>query len=1581
MIKTAGVNQQLSGDGPRPSKLAVNLSYKGKQVPQLALVDTGNLIARYGGCAISEQLAQQLKIPISPEGPKIGTADKNSYLNVIGRCRGLRVTIPATGRQLIINPVVIRGFSIGLNLGLKFLMKHGCALKFGTRRDDNSIRFGNDKPVQLVGQMGQTEKEAGQPRLGRQSRPQDQKQHKERSRDPPPTRQEGMPVRVSQVTKILAGTMKMVQGTVENKEAQLLYITPVVGPGEHPCLAQQTISPSQDGQVTICMVNLSHEDVVVPRGGEVGRAIEVEEQLPARSDATKLPNYGSVNATNDRDPNKDRQKKLAKVLAELEVEENKLLQANPGIKKKVIGLIDRYLDVFSDESHQYGETDRIEFRVKLTPDARPVKTPVRPLNPDQKKSLRDQLDSWQREGVIEASNSPWASPLVPVRKKDGTTRWAVDYRMLNKQTIPDSYPVPLVSESLERLQGCRVFSSFDASSAYNCIRVAEESKPLLAFISPFGLFQFRRMPFGSRNAGATYCRFISEIINEVSSEYIQAYLDDVLESTPDLSTHVREFEKVLAMHLESGILLKAKKCKIFQQQISFLGHRISEEGVAMEPSYVSRILEWPAPKNQGELRSFLGFTAYYKEFLPRYSQLTNRMNSMRGKNAEFKWDKQVQTDFEAVKKEFSREPLRAYPDFSKDAEPFQVTTDWSATNRAAILSQVQDGKERLIAATGRKNNEHQKNYNSAKGELHSLLLAIRKWSHILRYKKFRVNSDSGAIRYYQNYKPTKACEWRWMEELQDYHFDIVHRPGKFNVNADQLSRRQHMPDKTEQVKGVAGLVNQVNQLQDVKQQKGTQIPAGVAFNREKLICSQHQDPVLQQVGKWVKSNIKPNLEVVRGQPEEMHRYVRVLDQLKIIRGALCRVAPETDQPHKPGDKPRIQLLVPPACREDIFAWVHRHPISAHFGTAATVERTLRYFYWPGLRQDIAERIRQCNICINKVRKISTKEGKHVPRTVGFPLEKVYCDLIGPYQTTKEGYKYALTIQDGFSRWVHAIPLRSKEAVEVVDALYQGFVCLFGAPMQIHTDNGREFQNKIWSGLLKRMRVLETKTPSYNPSSNQVERFHRCLNDIIRTYKNPDWARVVPGACFAFNSKVNAATGETPSRIFFGREVRLPLDLITELPEQEQREVPDYLKRVLITTEEAYRQVRKQQEMVVRRNATSYEGNTHEEAKPGALCWYYAPALKPGTPGKWTNHWVGPYQVQDRPGKALVTLKAPGTESPVFTTNLSRIRPYHGEPPLVRAGQVPDIEWEDNSQGEGEEVRLRGPQPTPQQTVVVYGEPSIMIRDLKEKQILDETGGQGIEHEADDPPEGAGPREGDVVPRHDNGSLPSGPESPQEGTALSPPNSKRPITDSESDNSALPRRPIKMRVPDPAPKRGSEQDGTARKKGAGCNRPSAKQSSSRSGSKRELTADSNTDPEPVLKEARPIRARARQIAADRRMARQLELSTSEEGELYAMGGCAAQASHDLRAARTVVIPAGQERKVNVKMKTAIPGQHALLPAAQPGLEEKGLRVAPIPIKAGQAQSASISLLNTNNFEFVIRKGQRIALAHLCRQETD
>ena len=185
-----------------------------------------------------------------------------------------------------------------------------------------------------------------------------------------------------------------------------------------------------------------------------------------------------------------KKKKLQQVIKDLEIEDNVLLNANPGIKRQVLRLVENYLGVFSDEQNQYGHRSKIEFQVKLKEGARAVKTQVRPLNSDQKASLKKQLDSWQREGVIEPSTSLWAAPLVPVKKKDGGTRLAVNYRGLNQVTKADSYPVPLVSESLQRLQGNHIFSSFDATLAYNCIVVAEEARPLLLAFD-------QKMPFGA----------------------------------------------------------------------------------------------------------------------------------------------------------------------------------------------------------------------------------------------------------------------------------------------------------------------------------------------------------------------------------------------------------------------------------------------------------------------------------------------------------------------------------------------------------------------------------------------------------------------------------------------------------------------------------------------------------------------------------------------------------------------------------------------------------------------------------------------------------------------------------------------------------------------------------------------------------------------------------------------------------------------------------------------------------------------------------------------------------------------------
>ena len=266
--------------------------------------------------------------------------------------------------------------------------------------------------------------------------------------------------------------------------------------------------------------------------------------------------------------------------------------------------------------------------------------------------------------------------------------------------------------------------------------------------------------------------------------------------------------------------------------------------------------------------------------------------------------------------------------------------------------------------------------------MHAVLLACHKWSHILKFKPFIVNTDSCALKYYQNYKPARAAEYRWLEELQDYEFQVKHRPGKFNTNAAMLSRRPYMQDKE-----VAGLVQQVHQLvedgqhgqqeadvpeygnqevdvpedgqqevdvpEDSQQEADGQglqadqspvemaaLPAGLQFSWNRLIRDQRADPVLKRVKQWVHDKKQPLLEEIRGCSEEVHRYAQIYDQLRIDHGALCKVLPN--------DRNRKQLLVPNQAKEDVFAWVHHHPLAAHFGTAATVERTLQYFYWPGL---------------------------------------------------------------------------------------------------------------------------------------------------------------------------------------------------------------------------------------------------------------------------------------------------------------------------------------------------------------------------------------------------------------------------------------------------------------------------------------------------------------------------------------------------------------------------------------------------------------------------------------------------------
>ncbi|MCP3668553.1 MAG: hypothetical protein GY696_39745, partial [Gammaproteobacteria bacterium] len=340
----------------------------------------------------------------------------------------------------------------------------------------------------------------------------------------------------------------------------------------------------------------------------------------------------------------------------------------------------------------------------------------------------EQLEAWKRDDVIKVSSSPWASPLVPVRKKDGTVRWAVDFQKLNAALEQDPYPLPKISTLLERSGGHRVYSTLDATAAYFNIEIEPESRKLTAFSTPEGLYQFRRMPFGISTAPAVYSRFIAAAMNPLGSEVCDSYLDDIIAYNDEVADHVHQLRQIFDAHRTADIKLKPKKTQLFRASIDFLGHRLSREGIGMIPSYVDRIRDWPDLKSVADLTSLLGFFGYYRSFITTFAARTADMNSQR-KAKKLEWTEEMGKELQALKEEFEGAPIRAVPRFDSE-EPFQLTTDFSMKAISAILSQKQDGEERLIAAVGRKTADAEKRYPSWKGEASAVVYGIREFHHI-----------------------------------------------------------------------------------------------------------------------------------------------------------------------------------------------------------------------------------------------------------------------------------------------------------------------------------------------------------------------------------------------------------------------------------------------------------------------------------------------------------------------------------------------------------------------------------------------------------------------------------------------------------------------------------------------------------------------------------------------------------------------------------------------------------------------------------------------------------------------------------
>lgn len=450
----------------------------------------------------------------------------------------------------------------------------------------------------------------------------------------------------------------------------------------------------------------------------------------------------------------------------------------------VKNLLNEFKDTFSKNDHDLGRTTLGEHCID-TGDALPVRQPPRRTPRAFEGEDQRALEKLQKQGTVRPSTSPWASPIVLVRKKDGSARPCVDYRRLNQLTKKDAFPLPRTEDCLDAVAGAKWFSTLDITSAYNQIPVRESDIPKTAFVTKHGLFENTTMPFGLCNAPATFQRVMEMALRGLQWSSCLIYLDDVIIFGQDFTEHMNRLHAVLSRIQDAGLKLKPSKCHFLQPEVAFLGHIISREGVLPNPANIEKLTNWPRPSTVTEVRGILGLGSYYRRFVKDFSKLVHPLTQLTKKDEPFNWTTDCETAFQQLKKVLVGPEIMGYP---RGDCTYILDTDACDVSIGAVLSQLQEGRERVIAYSSRTLNKAERNYCVTDKELLAVKNFIEHHKHHLLGRAFVVRTDHQAIKWLFSLKDPKARIARWIEILSAYNFTVEYRPGKQHGNADALSR-------------------------------------------------------------------------------------------------------------------------------------------------------------------------------------------------------------------------------------------------------------------------------------------------------------------------------------------------------------------------------------------------------------------------------------------------------------------------------------------------------------------------------------------------------------------------------------------------------------------------------------------------------------------------------------------------------------------------------------------------------------------------------------------------------------------------
>lgn len=911
----------------------------------------------------------------------------------------------------------------------------------------------------------------------------------------------------------------------------------------------------KDGIVPIRVANTTLQEIKLSRKKVMGTLVDAEiGELPESANA-------DCNALSEID-----------VAAQFD-----LAQIDETQRERLLALIKTYRDVFSWSNTDIGHCSAVKHRIP-TGDGSPVYRRAYRIPYAKREEMERQVNELLENGIIEHSTSPWGAPALLVQKPDGSYRFVVDFRDLNKITRVDPYPLPNIQETLSQLGNAKYFTVVDMASGYWQIEMDEADKEKTAFNTPSGHYQWKRMPMGLVNSASVWQRTADVVLAGLLGKSCYVYLDDIIIYSDSFEGHLRDIEEIFNRLEAAGLKLKPSKCQFLKPEVKYLGHIVSAEGVRPDPAKVECVQNFPTPTDKTSVRQFLGLLTYYRRHIKNFAETARPLTQLTTKKPFF-WGEEAEEAFQCLKQKLIEAPVLKFPDFSK---PFYLTTDASKYAIGAILSQVFDGAEHPVAYASRQLNEAEQKYGATEQECLGVVWGVRHFRCYLYGRHFTIITDCQPLKWLINARDPSSRLARWNLLLQEYDFEVVHKAGAKNKNADALSR---------------ATIRHVDIF----------IPSA---EETRLRDEQRRD-----------SDLRAIIDKCESSPSKSS------GGFLLDRGGALRFL-------DPRHKSQARLVAPRSMVGEILRSYHDAPHAGHPGVKKMVKRVVRRYFWKGMRGDIIRYCRACESCgLRKVQNARRPAPMQVFQEVRHPFERAAMDVVGPLPVTTSGNKYILVFVDHLTRYAEAFPMPDQRAETVARVFVERVVLRHGVVRQLLTDQGSNFTGRLMNEVYELLGVKKLQTTAYHPECNgAVERLNQTLIRMLSHYVSHDqrdWDLWLPFAVFAYNTAFHEGIKESPFFLLHGREAMVP-EAAFETPRVNYGTLDNYREELVQRLSLAHSIAASALTRASHRRKQRHDKNAGDEGyRVGDRVYLRVETVPSGMSRKLAPKWSGPFRVIEK----------------------------------------------------------------------------------------------------------------------------------------------------------------------------------------------------------------------------------------------------------------------------------------------------------------------------------------------------------------